>query len=136
MRSRVGLRMPLTRTGIGREMLLTDDPAAWVQRWRAEAPADDTGAPAPALQAPMPMMTSSGAFTTTARAATHTTWTRTNRGSAVSQHPSGTLRIHRGGHQRLGNPLTCQRTACGELLPSVQRVAAAISGERGFRPAR
>ena len=44
MRSQVGSRMPLTRTGIGKAMLLDEDPAAWAERWRVEVPADETAA--------------------------------------------------------------------------------------------
>ncbi|MGG5171851.1 IclR family transcriptional regulator [Pseudarthrobacter sp. J1738] len=51
MRSRVGLRMPLTRTGIGKALLLDDDEGAWVERWRSETPADETAASPAARQA-------------------------------------------------------------------------------------
>lgn len=44
MRSRVGSRMPLTRTGIGKAILLDDEPTTWTECWRAEAPADETAA--------------------------------------------------------------------------------------------
>ncbi|MDA2803826.1 IclR family transcriptional regulator [Nocardiopsis suaedae] len=43
MRSRVGQRMPLTRTGIGKALLL-DARERWVERWRAEGPADEAAA--------------------------------------------------------------------------------------------
>ncbi|WP_233548863.1 IclR family transcriptional regulator [Galactobacter valiniphilus] len=44
MRSRVGLRMPLTRTGIGKALLLQAGPERWAELWREESPADATAA--------------------------------------------------------------------------------------------
>lgn len=40
MRSRVGYRMPLTRTGVGKALLLDDEPR-WAQLWDSEKPTSD-----------------------------------------------------------------------------------------------
>lgn len=42
MRSRIGMRQPMTRTGLGRAMLL-DSPESWVRVWHREAGSDGAG---------------------------------------------------------------------------------------------
>lgn len=138
MRSRVGLRMPLTRTGIGKAMLLDDDAAGWVERWRAETPADATAASPAARKA--------GAKAEEDFVARMNHYRKGGYSYDMEENEPGIRCVAapvRDGSGSIVGAISVSATApympadrMRELLPPVKQIAAAISGEMGYRPAR
>jgi DNA-binding IclR family transcriptional regulator len=138
MRSQVGLRMPLTRTGIGKALLLDDDAAAWVERWRAETPADEAAA-APAAR-------NAGAKAEDDFVARMNHYRKGGYTYDMEENEPGIRCVAapvRDGSGSIVGAISVSATApympadrMRELLAPVQHVAAAISAEMGYRPAR
>ncbi|MGP9504311.1 IclR family transcriptional regulator [Specibacter sp. AOP5-B1-6] len=138
MRSRVGLRMPLTRTGIGKALLVDDDAAGWVERWRAEAPVDMTAASPAARKAGA---TAEGDFV-----ARMNHYRKGGYSYDMEENEPGIRCVAAPVRDASGGivaAISVSATApympadrMRELLPLVQQVAAAISGEMGYRSAR
>ena len=138
MRSRVGLRMPLTRTGIGKALLLDDHAAGWVERWRAETPADATAA--------SPATRKAGAEAEEDFIARMNHYRKGGYSYDMEENEPGIRCVAapvRDGSGSIVAAISVTATApympanrMRELLPQVKKVAAAISGEMGYRSAR
>ncbi|MFI5084480.1 MAG: IclR family transcriptional regulator [Actinomycetales bacterium] len=137
MRSQVGLRMPLTRTGIGKALLLDDDAAAWAERWRAETPADERAA-APAAR-------KAGARAEDDFVARMSHYRKGGYSYDMEENEPGIRCVAAPVRDVSGSivgAISVSATAhympadrMRELLTPVQHVAAAISAEMGYRPA-
>ncbi|NUT73301.1 IclR family transcriptional regulator [Pseudarthrobacter sp. C4D7] len=138
MRSQVGLRMPLTRTGIGKALLLDDDAAAWVERWRAETPADDAAA--------APAASNAGAKAEDDFVARMHHYRKGGYSYDMEENEPGIRCVAapvRDGSRSIVGAISVSATApympanrMRELLAPVQGAAAAISAEMGYRQAR
>jgi DNA-binding IclR family transcriptional regulator len=138
MRSRVGLRMPLTRTGIGKALLLDDDAAGWAKRWRAETPVDATAASPAARKAGI---RAEEEFVTRMN---H--YRKGGYSYDMEENEPGIRCVAapiRDGSGSIVGAISVSATApylpaerMRELVLPVQRIATAISGEMGYRTAR
>jgi DNA-binding IclR family transcriptional regulator len=134
MRSRVGLRMPLTRTGIGKALLL-DAQDRWVERWLAEAPADAAAASPAARRA--------GAAAQEDFVARMEHYRKGGYSYDMEENEPGIRCVAapvRDGSDAIVGAVSVSATApympterMRQLVPQVQSVAAAISAEMGYR---
>jgi DNA-binding IclR family transcriptional regulator len=138
MRSRVGLRMPLTRTGIGKALLLDDDATAWVERWRAETPADETAA--------SPVAPQNGAKAEEDFVSRMKHYRKGGYSFDMEENEPGIRCVAapvRDGSGAIVGAISVSATApympvarMREILPLVQQVAGSISAEMGHGPGR
>lgn len=138
MRSRIGTRMPLTRTGIGKALLLDDSSEGWVERWRGEIATDATAA--------SPAVRQAGVRAEEDFVARMNHYRKGGYSYDMEENETGIRCVAapvRDGSGSIAAAISVSAMApympadrMRELLPLVQEVAAAISREMGYRTAR